>query len=142
MERRREIVEQLAVLKTSIEASKAFIDRMPFFARGFAVQDFTSSTGLSFDEWLRLLSSTIDAVQASAPLAQQHLTDIRELAAHLERYAQYALSIPDKLRIAAQFITIEKEVLESAERAPKLAEIARQLKQNLEALMREVGTNP
>lgn len=134
MEKLRETLEQLSILKAAIEASKAFIDQQPFFIKGFAIQDFTSSTGLSFEEWLRLIDSTISALQAGT-LAQQ--SDARKLIDHLERYAQYAESIPDKIRVAAQFVSLPKEVMESAEQAPKLAEMARQLKQNLSDLLKE-----
>ena len=134
MEKLKETMEQLAILRKAIEASKSFIDQQPFFIRGFAVQDFTSSTGLSFEEWLRLIDSVNNALQAGTP-AQQG--DVRKLIDHLERYAQYAESIPDKIRMAAQFASLPKEVMESAEQALQLAQMARKLKQNLTELLRE-----
>jgi len=137
VERRQELIQLLTTLKTAIESAKVVVDQLPFFARSFAVQDFTSSTGMSFDEWLRTIGDLLSALQAGGPLSEQALQGARKLVLHLDRYADYALSIPDKVRMASQFISIEKELIELAEQAPKLAELAKALKQSLEALLKE-----
>lgn len=142
MERVASIVEGLTAVRKAIEASKSFVEGLPFFARGFAEQDFASGTGMSYGRWFELLDSVVERLNRLGSLPASELgglaADCRKLAAHLERYAQYLETVPGKLRMAASFIQLDEQVLKSAEEAPRFAESARELKRALEALAGEL----
>lgn len=136
------IVGGLTEIRKAIETSKRFVDTLPFFARGFAEQDFTSGTGMSYGEWFRILDSVIERLNRLSSLPTGELGsltgDCRKLAAHLERYAQYLETIPGKLRMAASFIQLDEQTLKNVEEAPRFAGAVRELKQALEALASEL----
>ena len=136
------IIEGLSAVRKAIETSKSFVDGLPFFARGFAEQDFASGTGMSYGDWFRILDSVIERLNRLSSLAAGELGslagDCGKLAAHLERYAQYLETIPSKLRMAAQFIQLDEQSLKNAEEAPRFAETVRELKRALEALASEL----
>ncbi len=142
MERVASIVEGLTAVRKAIEASKSFVEGLPFFARGFAEQDFASGTGMSYGRWFELLESVVERLNRLGSLPASELgglaADCRKLAAHLERYAQYLETVPGKLRMAASFIQLDEQVLKSAEEATRFAESVRELKRVLEALAGEL----
>jgi len=142
VERVTSIVEGLVGVRKAIEVSKSFVEGLPFFARGFAEQDFTSGTGMSYGDWFRTIDSVVERLNRLSSLTAEELgslaADCGKLAAHLERYAQYLETIPSKMRIAAQFIQLDEQTLKSAEEAPRFAEAVRGLKRDLEALATEL----
>ena len=142
MERVASIVEGLTAVRKAIEASKSFVEGLPFFARGFAEQDFASGTGMGYGRWFELLDSVVERLNRLGSLPASELgglaADCRKLAAHLERYAQYLETVPGKLRMAASFIQLDEQVLKSAEEAPRFAGAVRELKRALEALAGEL----
>jgi hypothetical protein len=142
VERVASIVEGLTAVRKAIEASKSFVEGLPFFARGFAEQDFASGTGMSYGRWFELLESVVERLNRLGSLPASELgglaADCRKLAAHLERYAQYLETVPGKLRMAASFIQLDEQVLKSAEEATRFAESVRELKRVLEALAGEL----
>ena len=142
MEHLPSIVGGLTEVRKAIEVSKSFVDGLPFFARGFAEQDFASGTGMSYGDWFKLLDSVVERLNRLGSLPASELSglaaDCRKLAAHLERYAQYLETIPSKLRMAASFIQLDEQALKSAEEAPRFAGAVRELKRALETLASEL----
>jgi hypothetical protein len=142
VERLSSITEGLTAVRKAIEVSKSFVYGLPFFARGFAEQDFSSGTGMSYGDWFKILDSVIERLNRISSLPAEEVgglvADCRKLAAHLERYAQYLENVPGKMRMAAQFIQLDEQTLKSAEEAPRFAGAVRELKRDLEALASEL----
>jgi len=142
VERLPSIIEGLAAVRKAIEVGKSFVDGLPFFARGFAEQDFSLGTGMSYGDWFRTLDSVIERLNRVSSLPAEEVAglvaDCRKLAAHLERYAQYLETVPSKMRMAAQFIQLDEQTLRSAEEAPRFAGAVRELRRDLEALASEL----
>ncbi|MEM1568665.1 MAG: hypothetical protein QXI84_09305 [Thermofilaceae archaeon] len=136
------IVERLLAVKEAIIASKTFVNSLPFFARSFAEQDFAGGTGMGYDDWLKLLDKVIGKLQApslpTGEAARELASDCSKLSSHLERYADYLLTIPSKIRMASSFIQVDESVLKSAEEAPRFAEAVRGLKRDIDALVNEL----
>jgi len=140
------LIEGFKQLMDSIKAGKDFIARLPFFARGFAAQDFQQSTGMSHDEWIQALDKVIEELETFQRTdevetlrgAVKRLEDTSEkLLGHLEAYSRYLETIPGKIRQAAAFIAISEEALKNAMEAPRYAEAVRELKKRFGEFLRE-----
>lgn len=146
MEHLPSIIEGLNAVRKAIEASKSFVERLPFFARGFAEQDFAGGTGMSYESWFKLLDSVIGGLSRLSELNKEErgklAGDLRKLAGYLERYAQYLEAIPGKLKMITSLMQIDEEMLKSVEQAPRFAEAVRRLKQELEKLAGELEARP
>ncbi|MEM2475611.1 MAG: hypothetical protein QW407_06770, partial [Thermofilaceae archaeon] len=70
--------------------------------------------------------------------ARELASDCSKLSSHLERYADYLLTIPSKIRMASSFMQVDESVLKSAEEAPRFAEAVRGLKRDIDALVNEL----
>lgn len=131
------VIEGLRELRLAIESTKNSMNTLPVFARGFAVQDFEQSTGMGFDKWLTFLDDAISKLAAVKSLKGEELRslteDLKKLTQHMERYARYLESLPDKARMGAAFVG--EEVVRGALEAARYAVQVRELKSSIEELM-------
>lgn len=142
MEAKNKIVEQLKIIRGAIDANKNFVSRLPVFARGFAEQDFAGNTGMGFNDWLNLLDKVIGKLEKPTEPAGDEAKDLAndciKLSTHLERYARYLMTVPDKIRMASSFFQVDEAAMRSAMEAPKFAESVRSLKQDIDSLIKEL----
>jgi len=137
----RELIDGLKQLRDSIEFNKKAVDNMPFFVRGFAAQDFKQSTRLSHEEWMELLDDVIGKMENMDRLSSEEEAALKErvrtLVDHLEYYARYLESVPDKIRQASAFINMSAFGVseESLREIPRYARDIRELRSRLEKLL-------